>query len=271
MIPTVLSIAGSDPSGGAGIQADLKVFSALGAYGAAVLTALTAQNTQGVRAVHTPPPEFLTAQLDAVFEDLQIDSVKIGMLADTPSVLAVTDAMRRYRPAILVLDPVMVAQSGDRLLSADAVTTLRTRLLPMADLVTPNVPEAAALLGEESARDDAQMRDQLLRLGELCPRVLIKGGHLDGPLCTDLLLEDGEVSTLSVARVRTRNTHGTGCALSSAIAALRPQRPDWRTAVSDAKDYLTQALLSADLLKVGSGHGPPHHLHPWWPAAADRA
>jgi hydroxymethylpyrimidine/phosphomethylpyrimidine kinase len=271
VIPTVLSIAGSDPSGGAGIQADLKVFSALGGYGAAVLTSLTAQNTHGVRAVHTPPPEFLTAQLEAIFEDLKIDSVKIGMLADAPGVLAVAAVMRRYRPAILVLDPVMVAQSGDRLLSADAVTALRTHLLPLADLVTPNLPEAAALLGKESARDDAGMRDQLLRLGELCPRVLIKGGHLDGPLCTDLLLEDGEVSTLSAERVRTRNTHGTGCALSSAVAVLRPQRSDWRAAVGDAKDYLTQALLSADLLKVGSGHGPPHYLHPWWPAAADRS
>lgn len=271
MIPIVLSIAGTDPSGGAGVQADLKVFSALGAYGTAVVTALTAQNTQGVRAVHTPPPEFLTAQLDTLFEDVQIDSAKIGMLADTPSVMAVVEAMRRHRPAILVLDPVMVARSGDRLLTAGAVTALKTSLLPMVDLVTPNLPEAAALLGEETARDDAQMRDQLHRLGDLCPRVLLKGGHLDADVCADLFLEDGAVSTLSAARVRTRNTHGTGCALSSAIAALRPQRPDWLSAISDAKDYLTQALQAADLLKVGSGHGPPHHFHSWWPAAAGRS
>jgi hydroxymethylpyrimidine/phosphomethylpyrimidine kinase len=269
VIPTALTIAGSDPSGGAGIQADLKVFSALGAYGTAVITALTAQNTQGVRAVHTLPPEFLVAQINTLLEDVHIDSVKIGLLADAASVVAVAEAMARHRPPSLVLDPVMVAQSGDRLMDVGAVMALRTRLLPMADLVTPNLPEAASLLGVQVARDEEEMRAQLFRLGELSPRVLLKGGHLDGPACVDLFLAEGTVTRLSADRVRTRNTHGTGCALSSAIAALRPQRNDWLSAVTDAKAYLTQALRYADLLKIGRGHGPPHHFHHWWPSPVD--
>jgi hydroxymethylpyrimidine/phosphomethylpyrimidine kinase len=269
MIPTVLAIAGSDPSGGAGMQADLKVFSALGAYGTAVITALTAQNTQGVRAVHTLPPEFLIAQIDTLFEDVHIDSAKIGMLANTATVVAVAEALARHRPASLVLDPVMVAQSGDRLMAADAVTALRTRLLPLTDLITPNLPEAAALLGDQVARDEEEMHAQLHRLGALCPRVLLKGGHLDGPACVDLFLAEGTVTRLSADRVPTRNTHGTGCALSSAIAALRPQRDGWLSAITDAKAYLTRALRCADLLKIGLGQGPPHHFYHWWPTPVD--
>jgi hydroxymethylpyrimidine/phosphomethylpyrimidine kinase len=269
MIPTVLTIAGSDPSGGAGIQADLKTFSALGAYGTAVITSLTAQNTQGVRAVHTLPPEFVIAQIDTLLEDVNVDSAKIGLLANTETVVAVTEALTRHRLPSLVLDPVMVAQSGDRLMTSEAVTVLRTRLLPLADLITPNLPEAAALLGDEVARDEEEMYAQLYRLGDLCSRVLLKGGHLDGRACVDLFLAEGTVSRLSADRVPTRNTHGTGCALSSAIAALRPQQDGWLSVVTDAKKYLTEALRNADLLKIGLGQGPPHHFHHWWPAAAD--
>jgi len=267
VIPHALTIAGSDPSGGAGIQADLKTFSALGAYGMSVLTALTAQNTMGVQAVHAPPAEFVTAQLDSIFADVRVDAVKIGMLGPAANVRAVADAVRTYRPPWVVLDPVMVAKSGDRLLDADAVGCLRAELLPLVDLVTPNLPEAADLLGEPEATDEDEMAAQLHRLGRLCPRVLLKGGHLHDAQCLDLLLEGGVVTRLTAPRVPTRNTHGTGCTLSAAIAALAPQRRDWASAVADAKRYLTAALEHADALDVGSGHGPPHHFHAWWPPA----
>ncbi|MGZ4518544.1 MAG: bifunctional hydroxymethylpyrimidine kinase/phosphomethylpyrimidine kinase [Mycobacteriaceae bacterium] len=265
MIPNVLSIAGTDPSGGAGIQADLKTFSALGAYGTTVITALVAQNTHGVHSVHQPPAEFITAQLDNLFEDVHIDAAKVGMLGNAEVVRAVADGLRRHAPRYLVVDPVMVATSGDRLLASDAVTALITELLPLADLVTPNLPEAADLLGEAEATDEATMLDQLYLLGELCPGVLLKGGHLAGPDSVDLLLLDGEVTRLSAPRVQTRNTHGSGCTLSAAVTALRPQRADWYSAVLEAKEYLTCALLAADQLDVGSGHGPQHHFYAWWP------
>ncbi|MEU9480453.1 bifunctional hydroxymethylpyrimidine kinase/phosphomethylpyrimidine kinase [Streptomyces sp. NPDC048191] len=269
MIPIALTIAGSDPSGGAGLQADLKVFSALGAYGTSVVTALTAQSTRGVSAVHCPPPEFLESQLDELLADVRIDTVKIGMLGDARLVEAVADRLTRHRPRYVVLDPVMVAKSGDRLLAADSVAALRTRLLPLVDLVTPNLPEAAELLGEEEAGDEAAMHEQVRRLAELCPRVLLKGGHLAGADSVDLFLEEGSISRLSAPRVRTENTHGTGCALSSAIAALRPQRPEWHSAIADAKGYLAEALRHADTLRVGTGHGPPSHFHAWWPSRAE--
>ncbi|UQX03463.1 bifunctional hydroxymethylpyrimidine kinase/phosphomethylpyrimidine kinase [Streptomyces sp. RerS4] len=265
MIPVALTIAGSDPSGGAGLQADLKVFSALGAYGTGVVTALTAQSTRGVSAVHYPPPEFLESQLDELLADVRIDTVKIGMLGDARLVEVVADRLTRHRPRHVVLDPVMVAKSGDRLLAADSVVALRTRLLPLVDLVTPNLPEAAELLGEESAHDEEGMYEQARRLAELCPRVLLKGGHLAGEDSVDLFREGERTTWLSAPRVHTKNTHGTGCALSSAIAALRPQRPDWMGAIADAKSYLTEALRHADSLGVGTGHGPPSHFHAWWP------
>ena len=267
-VPNVLTIAGTDPSGGAGIQADLKAFSALGAYATTVVTALVAQNTRGVRAVHQVPADFVTAQIDVLFEDVRIDAVKIGMLGDAGTVRAVAAALRRHAPPYVVVDPVMVAKSGDRLLAADAVQALREELLPHADLVTPNLPEAADLLGVAEAHDETEMRGQLDRLGRLCPAVLLKGGHLSGAQSPDLLLVDGQVTRLVADRVNTRNTHGTGCTLSAAIAALRPQRPDWATSVGEAKDYLTAALLASDRLDVGHGHGPQHHFHAWWPAAS---
>jgi hydroxymethylpyrimidine/phosphomethylpyrimidine kinase len=261
----LLTIAGSDPSGGAGIQADLKTFSALGGYGMTVLTGLTAQNTRGVRSVHPVPASFVTKQLDAVFDDVRVDAVKIGMLGTAPVVDAVAAVLAARRPRYVVLDPVMVAKSGDRLLSADAVAHLRDILLPQVDLITPNLPEAADLLGIDEAREEAEMHEQLDALRKLGPAVLLKGGHLSGPECPDLFVSaDGSPVRLTAARVVTINDHGTGCTLSAAIAALRPQRADWLTAIVDAKAYLTEALRSADRLAVGGGHGPVHHFHEWW-------
>lgn len=264
MIVNLLSIAGSDPSGGAGIQADLKAFSAHGAYGMSVLTALTAQNTQGVQGVHPVPPDVVAAQLNSVFSDIRVDAVKIGMLGDVATVEVVADALRRWRPPVVVCDPVMVAKSGDRLLTPDAVAALRAELLPLVHLLTPNLPEAADLLDVTAAVDEAGMREQVDALVRLGPGVLLKGGHLAGDVAVDLLSVDGELSRFAAPRVPTRNTHGTGCALSSAIAALRPQRPSWAEAVGEAKAWLTEALRRADTLDVGSGHGPPHHFHALW-------
>ncbi|MFC3995363.1 bifunctional hydroxymethylpyrimidine kinase/phosphomethylpyrimidine kinase [Nocardiopsis sediminis] len=268
----ILSIAGSDPSGGAGVQADLKTFSALGGYGMTVITALTAQSTAGVTGVLEVPAEFVTRQLDTLLADARVDAVKIGMLA-TPGVIgAVAKAIDAHRLPHVVLDPVMVATSGDRLLAAEAIEVVRAELLPRADLVTPNLPEAAALLGEDAAGDLDAMRaqaDRLLGLG--ARRVLLKGGHLAGDTSSDVLVEAGaDPQVFTAERVATRNTHGTGCTLSSAIAALRPQRPGFGAAVRDAKAYLTAALRHADTLDAGHGSGPVHHFHAWWPTAATR-
>ncbi|MGH3097518.1 MAG: bifunctional hydroxymethylpyrimidine kinase/phosphomethylpyrimidine kinase [Streptosporangiales bacterium] len=265
MTPNVLSIAGTDPTAGAGIQADLKTFSALGTYGLTVITALVAQNTQGVRAVHEVPSDFLVAQLDSVFDDVRVDAVKIGMLGSAEVIETVADVLARRRPPHVVLDPVMVAKSGDRLLAADAVSALRERLLPRSDLITPNLPEAADLLGASEAETDAQMREQANELLGLGPRaVLLKGGHLKAADSPDLLAVDGEVHRLGGPRVETKNTHGTGCTLSSAIAALRARGSSWQTAAEEAKAYLTGTLRAADQLDVGSGHGPVHHFHALW-------
>ncbi len=264
MIPNVLTIAGTDPSGGAGIQADLKTFSALGAFGTSVVTALVAQNTRGVDAVHEVPADFVDQQMATLFADVRIDAVKIGMLGTAELVRRVADGLRRFAPPYIVLDPVMVAASGDRLLAPDAVAALRDDLLPLVDLVTPNLPEAADLLEEEEAHDEDGMQDQLERLAKLCPGVLLKGGHLAGSESIDLLRVDGTVTRLTAPRVHTTSTHGTGCTLSAAMTALRPQRADWTGAVTDAKDYLTRALQTAGRLDVGRGHGPQHHFHAWW-------
>jgi hydroxymethylpyrimidine/phosphomethylpyrimidine kinase len=261
MIPNVLSIAGTDPTGGAGIQADLKTIAALGGYGMSVVTALVAQNTQGVRSVHEVPPEFVAAQLDAVFDDVRVDAVKIGMLSNVDVIAAVAAALDRHRPRLVVLDPVMVAASGDRLLAADAVAALRDELLHRADLITPNLPEAADLLGEPEATGQAAMREQAEKLRSYGTYVLLKGGHLSTQDSTDVLAVDGELHSLSAPRVDTKNTHGTGCTLSSAVATLRPSTSDWLTAVGRAKDYLTDALRAADDLDVGHGHGPVHHTY----------
>jgi hydroxymethylpyrimidine/phosphomethylpyrimidine kinase len=266
MVANLLSIAGTDPSGGAGIQADLKTFSALGTYGMSVVTGLVAQNTRGVREICPVPAAFVTAQLDAVFDDVRVDAVKIGMLGTADVIRAVAGVLAARRPRYVVLDPVMVAKSGDRLLAADAVRELREVLLPLVDLITPNLPEAADLLGVAEATDEGEMRGQLAGLLRLGPAVLLKGGHLAGPECPDLLaLHAGdEPVRLTAPRVATRNDHGTGCTLSAAVAALRPRSAGWPDAVTGAKRYLTGALAAADRLDVGGGHGPVHHFHEWW-------
>jgi hydroxymethylpyrimidine/phosphomethylpyrimidine kinase len=258
MIPNILSIAGTDPTGGAGIQADLKTIAALGGYGMAVVTALVAQNTQGVRAVQEISPEFLTAQLDAVFDDVRVDAVKIGMLANAGIISAVARVLDRRRPPYVILDPVMVAASGDRLLAGNAVAALRDELLPLSDLITPNIPEAADLLGDREATDVQAMRLQAQKFAQ---NILLKGGHLSTADSTDILIADATVYELSAPRVNTRNTHGTGCTLSSAVATLRPQKSGWFEAVSAAKEYLTGALRAADQLEVGHGHGPVDHAY----------
>lgn len=260
-----VTIAGSDSSGGAGIQADLKTFSALGVYGASVVTALTAQNTQGVRAIHDAPAEFVAAQIDAVFSDLDVNAVKIGMLSRAATIEAVAAGLDRHRAANVVLDPVMVATSGDRLLAPEAVDALRRLLIPRARVITPNLPEAAALLDEAVARNENEMLMQAQRLLEFgAHAVLIKGGHGSGPESADLLADGGGVVRLSAARVQTRNTHGTGCTLSSAIAAELAKGRTLTEAVRAAKTYVSAAIGAADKLAIGKGNGPVHHFHQWW-------
>lgn len=260
-----LTIAGTDPSGGAGIQADLKTFSALGSYGCSVVTALVAQNTRGVQSVYRIEPDFVAAQLDSVFSDVRIDTTKIGMLAETDIVEAVAERLKRYRIQNVVLDTVMLAKSGDPLLSSAAVETLRQQLLPHVSLITPNLPEAAALLDTSHARNEREMLQQGRALRALgCDAVLMKGGHLDDSESPDwLFTADGEIR-FTAPRVATKNTHGTGCTLSAALAALRPRYQSWQETVPVAKDWLSRALAQADSLEVGEGIGPVHHFHEWW-------
>jgi hydroxymethylpyrimidine/phosphomethylpyrimidine kinase len=261
-IPVALTIAGSDSSGGAGIQADLKSFAALGVYGASVITALTAQNTRGVSGVHAVPPDFVTSQIDAVFGDLDVKAVKIGMVAQPATIDAIAAGLERWSPKHVVLDPVMVATSGDRLLATDAITALRTKLIPRAALLTPNLPEAAALLDEPIATSEDAIADQgqrLLAMG--CQAVLIKGGHGQGAQSIDYLFGGNGTVALAAPRIASQNTHGTGCSLSSAIAAGLAKGEDMETAVRHAKVWISVAIAAADRLKVGHGHGPIHHFH----------
>jgi hydroxymethylpyrimidine/phosphomethylpyrimidine kinase len=261
-IAVALTIAGSDSSGGAGIQADLKTFAACGVYGASAITALTAQNTMGVTAIHDVPTEFVTAQIDAVFGDLDVRAVKVGMVSRRQVIEAIAAALERWTPRHVVVDPVMVATSGDRLLSPDAVEALRTRLIPCAGLITPNLPEAAALLEESVAVTEAETEQQGRRLLALGSRaVLIKGGHGEGAESVDYLIDRDAVIRLAAPRVATRNTHGTGCSLSSAVAAGLAKGEDLATAVRNAKAYVSAAIAAADRLGVGHGHGPIHHFH----------
>ncbi|TPQ49228.1 bifunctional hydroxymethylpyrimidine kinase/phosphomethylpyrimidine kinase [Prosthecomicrobium hirschii] len=268
MTAIALTIAGSDSGGGAGIQADLKTFSALGVYGASVLTALTAQNTLGVTAIHDVPPDFVTAQIDAVFSDLAVNAVKIGMLSQPAAIRAVAAGLDRWSPAHVVLDPVMVAASGANLLQPEAVATLREVLIPRAHLVTPNLPEAARLLGDGVATTEAAMMDQARRILAMGPRaVLIKGGHGHGAESADLLVSAAGHRWYRAARHETQNTHGTGCTLSSAIAAGLARGLPLESAVAEAKAYVTAAIRAADGLKIGRGHGPVHHFHALWTGA----
>lgn len=262
MTAIALTIAGSDSSGGAGIQADLKTFAALGVYGASVIVALTAQNTLGVTGIHDVPADFVRAQIDAVFSDLDVDAVKIGMLSRAASIEAVAKGLADHRAKNIVLDPVMVATSGDRLLAADAVEALRKLLIPRALVVTPNLPEAAALVGASPARNDKEMEVQARELLALGARnVLIKGGHGSGDESIDLLIGAGDVVRLSAKRIATKNLHGTGCTLSSAIAAGLAKGLDLKEASRQAKAYVTAAIAAADTLKVGHGHGPLNHFY----------
>ena len=261
--PVALTIAGSDPSGGAGIQADLKTFSALGAFGTSVITALTAQSTTGVTDVYEVPVAHVRAQLETLVADVRIDVVKVGMLASAPLVEVVHELLTTVPLAAtpVVLDPVMVSTSGSRLLAPDAVDAVRA-LLPRADVVTPNVPEAGVLLDEPPAAAAADLPEQARRLRELgARRVLLKGGHLDGPESVDLWLDDDGPVALRGPRVATTATHGTGCTLSSAIAALRPRHDGWLPAVREARGWLTEALRHGESLEIGAGAGPVHHFH----------
>ncbi|WP_334175593.1 bifunctional hydroxymethylpyrimidine kinase/phosphomethylpyrimidine kinase [Pseudoxanthobacter sp.] len=262
-----VTIAGSDSGGGAGIQADLKTFSALGVYGASVVTALTAQNTLGVSDVFDAPAEFVRAQIDAVFSDLAVSAVKIGMVSRIDTIIAIAEGLDAFDGGPVVADPVMVATSGDPLLVPEAVAALIEYLLPRSYLLTPNLPEAARLTGLPLAESEAEIVAQAEKLLSAGPyAVLLKGGHLSGPQARDLLVTaGGERRWFTAPRHVTMNTHGTGCTLSSAIAAGLAQGLALEPAIARAKAYLTEAIRAADVLKIGNGHGPVHHFHALWP------
>ncbi len=264
-----VSIAGVDPSGGAGVLADVKTMSALGAYACGVIAALTAQNTRGVTGIAPVEPAFVQLQLRTVLDDVRIDAAKIGMLGQAPVIQAVAEVLGEAKLPHVVLDPVMVAKSGDHLLEQQAVGALREMLLPLASMITPNLPEAGVLLDCSPAETVRDMRRMAERLREMMGTVegrwvLLKGGHLPGDDAVDLLHDGDRMVELHAPRVATRNTHGTGCTLSSALAALLPQLPSVPEATQAAKAYITEALNHADRLNVGSGHGPLHHFHRWW-------
>ena len=262
MTAIAVTIAGSDSGGGAGIQADLKTFSALGVYGATIITAVTAQNTMGVQGIHDVPSAFVAQQIDSVFSDLEVRAVKIGMLSQPAVIEAVADGLQRYSQTQVVLDPVMVAASGDRLLASEAVDALRHVLLSRALLVTPNLPEAAALLDEPQAEHDQAMFRQAERILALGPRaVLVKGGHGTGRESTDILMDAQGVHIFSAPRIETRNTHGTGCTLSSAITAGLAKGLSLTDAVAVGKDFISAAIGDSTHLHIGRGHGPVHHFH----------
>ncbi|SDM09869.1 hydroxymethylpyrimidine/phosphomethylpyrimidine kinase [Corynebacterium mycetoides] len=261
--PRVLSIAGTDPTGGAGIQADLKSIAAAGGYGMAVVTALVAQNTRGVREVHNPPQEFLTAQLDAVFDDVRVDAVKIGMLGDPATTATVSSFLAQHPVPVVVVDPVMVATSGDRLLSSDAEDALRQLIRDHATMLTPNIPELAVLTGSAPAPDfDAAVAQGASFATDTGVSVLVKGGHLTGAHASNALVTPaGEVHVIEVPRVDTPNTHGTGCSLSSALATRLLIDASPNAAAEWASHWLHEAIRNADALHVGGGHGPVDHFH----------
>lgn len=267
--PIALTIAGSDSGGGAGIQADLKAFSALGAYGCSVITALTAQNTQGVQGILDVEPAFVRQQLDSVFSDLAIRAVKVGMLSQPDVITTVADTLAHFGPAYLVVDPVMVATSGDVLLQKAAIETLRQSLIPKASLITPNLHEAAVLLDRPLPKNPDQMIDMiepLLALGS--EAVLLKGGHLSGDnsdnKAVDFYHDGTSLHRLESNWINTSNTHGTGCTLSSAITALLARGYTMREAIPEAKKYIAQAIAHADQLNIGQGNGPVHHFYKIW-------
>ena len=262
--PIVLTIAGSDSGGGAGIQADIKAISATGSYACSVITAITSQNTLGVSAIHSIPLAHIESQLDAVFSDLNVVAVKIGMLADAEIITLVARKIQQYAPKFLVIDPVMVASSGDLLLAQDAISTLKKELIPMADLLTPNLPEGAALVGKAVPQNEDDMGGMIEDLRELGAKaVLLKGGHLEHDVnSNDLLIQQQSSELLRAKRYNTPNTHGTGCTLSSAIASYLAQGNRLHKAVYLGKQYISQAISHSDELEVGQGHGPVHHFFP---------
>jgi hydroxymethylpyrimidine/phosphomethylpyrimidine kinase len=260
-VRTALTIAGSDSGGGAGIQADLKTFSALGVFGMSALTAITAQNTVGVTAVFELPPEIVAAQIDAVVSDIGVDAAKTGMIANAEIIRVVAAKVREHGISKLVVDPVMVATSGDRLLREEAVEALRSDLLPLATVVTPNLPETGVLIGREVSTLD-QMRDAARAILDLGVKsVLVKGGHLDGD-AVDVFFDGDQFLELRARRINTTSTHGTGCTLASAIASLLAKETPLEQAIREAKSYVTAAIEHA--YPIGRGHGPVHHFHQWW-------
>lgn len=268
-IANVLTVAGVDPSGGAGILADVKAMSANGAYACAVIAALTAQNTVGVDSIFAVPPVFVAQQIDTLFGDVRIDAAKIGMVGQAPVIGAVADRLSHWRPSHLVLDPVMIAKSGHGLLEKAAVGALRESLLPLATMITPNLPEAGVLLEATAPEDLKAMRRAAERLRRAMAHegerwVFLKGGHLPGGDAIDVLHDGDRMIELAAPRIDTKNTHGTGCTLSAALAALLPQSADVPTAARKAKDYLSKAIAQSGRLDVGRGHGPVHHFHQWW-------
>lgn len=269
MIPNVLTIAGVDPSGGAGILADVKAMSALGGYGCAVVAALTAQNTQAVTHIHPVPVDFVGAQIDTLFKDVTIHGCKIGMLGQAPVIRIVADKFGKRCPQHVVLDPVMVAKSGDMLLETSAVGELREALLPFATMITPNLPEAGVLLQVRAAESLKEMRQQAERLRKIMNHsgqrwVFLKGGHLPGNETTDLLHDGDVMIEMPGQRINTRNTHGTGCTLSAALATLLAKGLPAQEAAAQAKAYLVAAIAESGQLSVGQGHGPVHHFHALW-------
>jgi hydroxymethylpyrimidine/phosphomethylpyrimidine kinase len=262
----VLTIAGSDSGGGAGIQADLKTFSAIGCYGMSVITALTAQNTRGVYGIHAVPPAFAVQQIDAVFSDMGADAVKIGMLYSAELIQAVAAALEKHSARKIVLDPVMVAQSGDKLLQDDAIEAIKTHLMPLADVVTPNIPEASALC-DRPLKQWSDIEDAAEALAQHGSRsILIKGGHGDQNKSTDLLLlaRENRFVRLTADRIATNNNHGTGCTLSSAIASFLARGKNIENAVQKAKTFMNHAIAAGAAYKLGHGHGPVHHFFQWW-------
>ena len=264
-LKSALTVAGSDSGGGAGIQADLKTFSALGVYGASAVTAITAQNTVGVQAAMPVGPELVAAQIGSVLSDIDIRAVKTGMLHSTEIILAVADSLREFKGHVVV-DPVMVAKSGDPLLSDDAVETLTETLIARADLTTPNFPEAARFLGADVANRPEEMIEQGESLLKMTSgAILLKGGHAPGDVCTDIFLaRDEEPLTFSSNRIDTRNTHGTGCTLSAAVAANLALGSNLVESVKRSRRYLLRAIAEADSMAIGAGRGPVHHFHEYW-------
>ena len=264
-----LTIAGSDSGGGAGIQADIKTFSALGCFGMSALTALTAQNTHSVSGIFPVSPEFVALQIDAVLSDIGADAVKIGMLHSPALIETVTESLIHWKCKNIVLDPVMISKSGDKLLQDAAVHALKTVLIPKAFVITPNLPEASVLLGWQVKTQDDMERAVKELSGSGCPNVLLKGGHLTGNASTDMLFQKNKnsLTTLYNERIDTPNSHGTGCSLSSAICALLARGMDIETAVKEAKVFISSALKAGAEYKTGKGHGPVHHFYKLWKMA----